>query len=434
MSAWEITLIVLGIINILAFLSSIWAAYKAWETERRKEWGFLLMGLFFIPICIFIAFAWPIAKLRELRKEEQQKKEQEKQREKSKRYHFQKFSIRLKGLPYEPTIQEIIYVENGYNERINQIIKDNVEYIQKCLDGSKYFPSTFVYLPNLIEELSHDEAAIGYYAPFIKDRNISTEVKLSSNMLLDYMAAPENRGKIVPCFARYQGEESGCSIFECVGFEPEPDINAKEFIELLCSTFDHYPYMTGPRYQTANKSDDEVERSNIDVRFDKHYKQLMEEVEERILKLRKMGISQWALEQLIKPDLTLSRLVITKDFRLLLPDYNNMEIKMEPLAKAVYLLFLKHPEGILFKCLPDYRKELTEIYTKLRPMGLTDRALQSIEDVTNPLLNSINEKCARIRGAFIGHFDERLAQHYYIYGSRGEAKKITLPRNLVVWE
>ena len=67
-------------------------------------------------------------------------------------------------------------------------------------------------------------------------------------------------------------------------------------------------------------------------------------------------------------------------------------------------------------------------------MGLTDRALQSIEDVTNPLLNSINEKCARIRGAFLGEFDDYMAKYYYIEGKRGEAKKISLPRNLVLWE
>ena len=136
----------------------------------------------------------------------------------------------------------------------------------------------------------------------------------------------------------------------------------------------------------------------------------------------------------IRPDDRLSRLVITKDFRLLLPDYNDMEIKMEPLTKAVYLLFLNHPEGIIFKDLPSYRNELAEIYGKLRPGGLTDRASQSIEDVTNPLLNSINEKCARIRSAFIKEFDEGLAKDYLVTGERGEAKKITLPRNLVIWE
>lgn len=147
-----------------------------------------------------------------------------------------------------------------------------------------------------------------------------------------------------------------------------------------------------------------------------------------------MGVSQWVLEQLVRPQEELSKLVITRDFKQFLPDYNNMEIKMEPLVKAIYLLFLRHPEGILFKYLPDYREELTQIYVKLKPLGMSDRVLQSIEDVTNPLLNSINEKCARIRGAFVGQFDDHLARHYYIDGLRGKVKKIALPRDLVVWE
>ena len=161
---------------------------------------------------------------------------------------------------------------------------------------------------------------------------------------------------------------------------------------------------------------------------------LIEEVKVRIAKLRQRGISQYILEQLIHPDDRLSRMVITREYRIVLTDYHDMEIKMEPLVKAVYLLFLRHPEGILFKQLPGYREELTQIYVQLKPTGLSDRALQSIEDVTNPLLNSINEKCARIRGAFVGQFDDHMARHYYIDGLRGEAKKIALPRELVVWE
>ena len=70
----------------------------------------------------------------------------------------------------------------------------------------------------------------------------------------------------------------------------------------------------------------------------------------------------------------------------------------------------------------------------IKPLGLNERAIQSIEDVTNPCLNSINEKCARIRGAFVSQFDEDLARKYYIWGWRGEAKKIELPRDLVTWE
>ena len=88
----------------------------------------------------------------------------------------------------------------------------------------------------------------------------------------------------------------------------------------------------------------------------------------------------------------------------------------------------------MFKALPDYRKELTSLYEKVRPWGLTDRTIQSIEDVTNPFLNSINEKCAKIKKAFLGLMGSSVAEQYYIKGTRGEAKKIALPRDLVVWE
>ncbi len=41
------------------------------------------------------------------------------------------------------------------------------------------------------------------------------------------------------------------------------------------------------------------------------------------------------------------------------------------LVKTVYLLYLKHPEGIAFKQLPDYRQELIDIYKTLRPLKST---------------------------------------------------------------
>ena len=160
---------------------------------------------------------------------------------------------------------------------------------------------------------------------------------------------------------------------------------------------------------------------------------LLGEVKDMVRKLRSYGVQMADIAAVLHEDDPMPELVITHNYRILIGE-KRQEIKMEPLVKAVYLLFLKHPEGILFKHLPDYRKELTEIYVKLKPYGLSDRVVQSIEDVTNPLLNSINEKCARIRGAFVGQFDNHLAKHYYIDGLRGEVKKIALPRDLVVWE
>ena len=145
--------------------------------------------------------------------------------------------------------------------------------------------------------------------------------------------------------------------------------------------------------------------------------------------MRRLGGREEKAKNVVK----MSRLTISKDCTILLSDYQK-EVKMEPIVKAIYLLYLKHPEGIAFKCLPDYRKELADIYQKIKPFGLTDRAIRSIEDVTNPLLNSINEKCSRVRAAFLPEVDAALLEQYIITGKSGDVKKVTLPRELVVWE
>ena len=160
---------------------------------------------------------------------------------------------------------------------------------------------------------------------------------------------------------------------------------------------------------------------------------LLKEVKEKVQKLKEYGMSEKEITALFHTEQPLVKLFISKNYKIFLGD-ERKEVHMEPLAKAVYLLFLRHPEGIVFKTLPDYRKELTHLYDKVRPWGLTDRTLQSIEDVTNPLLNSINEKCARIKKVFLGMMGGDMAKHYYIKGTRGEPKGIDLPRNMVIWE
>ncbi len=160
---------------------------------------------------------------------------------------------------------------------------------------------------------------------------------------------------------------------------------------------------------------------------------LLEEVKERVQQLKDYGMSEKEIVAHLHSDQSLIPLMISKSYRIFLGD-ERREVQLEPLVKSLYLLFLRHPEGIIFKDLPDYRQELADIYNKVRPWGLTDRALHSIEDVTNPMLNSINEKCAKIKKVFIAMHDSSIADQYYIKGTRGKAKKIALPRDLVVWE
>lgn len=165
-----------------------------------------------------------------------------------------------------------------------------------------------------------------------------------------------------------------------------------------------------------------------------HCSILLDEVKDKVRKLKAYGVDEADIVAAMNEEELFPQLVVTEDYKVILADEANTEVKMEPLVKAVYLLFLSHPEGIVLKCLPDFRKELTQLYLLLRPAGLTDRVLQSIEDVTNPTLNSINEKCTRIRKEFSKILPRSVARYYAISGKRGEAKKIDLVRANVIWK
>ena len=161
---------------------------------------------------------------------------------------------------------------------------------------------------------------------------------------------------------------------------------------------------------------------------------LLDEIRDRVRKLRLYGVNDSEIESALHDDNLFPSITITKEYRIVLSDREGTEIKMEPLVKAVYLLFLSHPEGIVLKNLPLYRKELMELYKLLLPSGLTERAKRSVKDVTNPVNNSINEKCARIRRCFLEVLSPSVARYYAISGRRGEAKMIELVRKNVIWE
>jgi hypothetical protein len=130
----------------------------------------------------------------------------------------------------------------------------------------------------------------------------------------------------------------------------------------------------------------------------------------------------------------LSRLYINKGFRIFLPDYNNMEIEMTPLPKTLFLLMLKYPNGIMLKELYKHKQELLYIYGRISNRSDLDQMQNSINDMTNATSNSVNEKCSRIKEAFVSKIDERIASFYFITGERQEAKRISLDRSLVVFE
>ena len=374
-----------------------------------------------------------------------------------------KFTLELHRLPFKPLKTQIIYTEGKEDLGVNKFILEHYELIQAfCIKRGV----EFCYLPLLAEEVCSAES-ISYNAPYATVKELPQTI--GNDFILNFMLHPENREKVPPsliyaipsCYSCSDEPNADLSLYSGYSFEPSVNKTFKEtFFIALAHAIDEIKNIkkSGVLFRTRkDTSRDSVaeqdatfidrrsfskeirfsianEKPDADSKFDREAAKIADEVFERIKRLEKKGITRYLLEQYISGKEQLSRLRITSDYRIFLPDYENMEIEMKPLPKAVFLLFLRHPEGIMFSYLPDFRDELREIYKRVKSSPVSAATERSIENVTDPLSNSINEKCSRIREAFVSRFEEHLAQNYFITGTRGEPKRIKLPRQLVEWE
>lgn len=148
----------------------------------------------------------------------------------------------------------------------------------------------------------------------------------------------------------------------------------------------------------------------------------------------KYHVSIDELESLLGYTVKLSPLRILRSGKMYLSDYNNTEIRMPNVAKALFFLYLRHPEGLRFKDVADHKKELVELYGNITGRDNPDEIEKSIDLLADPFGNALNVNASRIKTAFRNAVSDRIARHYYINGAAGEIKKVPLNRDLVVWE
>jgi hypothetical protein len=362
------------------------------------------------------------------------------------KYRCSHSPVLFRNLP-DCNLQGAVYIENEYHQKMNRYLRKWGWWLQKRMFRKyEYGYKNLVYVPNLAKKIRKEEL-VTYRYPFLPKELSQQIADIKTTDLLDYLEDPDDARFLKPGFLFFMDErEDGISVYEyypLAGLDNKALSYREQIAEILkahkkfedecCQQAESRGIGHSGLYCTAGAEDEDYADNEFES-FDSQTQSKLLLFRKQVMELKNSGVPSELLEYIIHQNDKLSRLVITKKNEIILPDYNNISIKMEPLVKAIFFLFLKHPEGIIFKHLPDYRQELISIYKDLRPLGLNKRSLQSIEDVTNPMLNSINEKCARIRAAFIKEFDHHLAKYYVVTGERGEAKKITLPRDLVIWE
>ena len=325
------------------------------------------------------------------------------------------------GSNFSCETNEIIFLD-GYDKALTYFIEDDLYRLQSVLEERG---GSLVYMPDLTRKILGSSRP-QYYAPQIKENisidglGVSMTEQLKQEIIdIDFSAI---RGAFISATDNY-------SMYLCVVEDWNENLIEKVFLD-----FFEFCGSSRVMYSTIGLIDDYKEKKPEDFADDNFHhaiKILSEEIRSKIEELRSYGVSEYIIQSLFHEEQKLSRLVITSDYKIILPDYNDMEIKMEPLPKAIYILFLRHPNGIRFKDLPDYRDELAEIYMNVSNRQDLTSIYKSIENVLDPTKNSINEKCSRIREAFISRFDERLASQYYITGIAGKKKGVLLDRDYV---
>ena len=363
---------------------------------------------------------------------------------KSQYIRIKKDNPTLKGLLENRKVA--IYFERSHNNDVNRYIQKEYSTLLSMLNGCG---TAFIYAPFFLKDL---DESIGFNIPdsatfntgnkltvddFYKliDESLVTPPVLDLPMIL--VSDPENvagypankLGKnkmVLHCYYIEDGKDLLYHYqpknYPRIFMHPSPIRFHKADTELIVHEDEILYRESDPLARVAPQ--DRADWSDIET--------LSHEIQNRIQRLYNMGLNEAFIRQiLLLPEPKPSRLLITDDFRLLLPDYNNREIELNPLPKALYFFYLRHPEGVLFKHLRDHRDEVYDLYCTLSPRENIEKMNQSIDDLVDSTKNTVNVLCSRIKGAFASQFQDRLASHYYITGKPGEAKRITLDRSLV---
>lgn len=135
---------------------------------------------------------------------------------------------------------------------------------------------------------------------------------------------------------------------------------------------------------------------------------------------------------IVAPD-KLSPIVVNSNTDIVLPHYDELNVKMPALHKAIYILFLcHHNDGIVLKDFDHYRDELMNIYSVVKPGRDEKLAKNTIDNLCNPLNNTLSEYISKINRCFKTVIKKQdIAENYCIKGKKGQAYKVNISPELL---
>ena len=149
------------------------------------------------------------------------------------------------------------------------------------------------------------------------------------------------------------------------------------------------------------------------------------ETEKLLERLRRLLADYGKSDNILQEIAAGQRLELTEGMDVLI---DGKKISMTPLPKALFLLFWRHPEGICFKDMSDYREELVELYGRTSRSDDPERFRSTIDRLIDLDSNSLDTQRYLLKRQLEAQMNPSDAAMFCIRGSRGEKKVIPASR------
>jgi hypothetical protein len=113
-----------------------------------------------------------------------------------------------------------------------------------------------------------------------------------------------------------------------------------------------------------------------------------------------------------------------------IPELGDLHIPLTPTEIAVYVLFMRHPEGLRITEIIDHRSELLGYMQQVSRNDDPASIVRMVDELCNAEKNALSERMSKIRGKLVRSLGSDLAEYYSISGPNGGEKKIKLPVEL----
>ncbi len=304
----------------------------------------------------------------------------------------------------------VLYVEPSYNRKINYAITQ--EYLAIC-QQMEFRGKQLFYLPLVMKELNGKrhtfKQMLRYIEPLLSDEQV--------HLILHDLKRFDTRTLSKEIFlnqldSREFQLEGPAFLFKI------DNLKSENCQDLLLLYIDQSPLDTLERFYRLN---DHLFQSSKGDRVDDE--------------LVYTGMHKMIIDTILKFHSSegLSRFRISDKGRFFLLDRNNAEVKIQTIGRALYILFLRHEEGIALTELGDYREELFEIYSAISSYNDVARLQRTVDNLVDFVGSTINPLLSRIKKSFTALLGAQ-AKDYWIEGNASGKKSINLPRSLVIDE